>query len=233
MTEPPKPTPAELREFHQALQTAYGAPLRLRVTDNTSSLVSMRAGRTVDEPPSVSVHHMFVRADGATLRALAQFLRRPTPASRSAIRDYMDRNMDSVRAGAGVQLRLCSRGRVYDLHTLAEQVNRDFFGGRIEARITWARRRPSTRARRRHIAFGSFDHKMRVIRINPQLDCETVPELFVRFVIYHEMLHADLEPEKDGDGRRRVHTPEFRRREKTHPDYERAMQWEKEFVKKW
>ena len=235
MTAPPKPTAAELHGFQQALQTAFGGPLHLRVTDNMSSLLSVRNGSGAAAIPSVSLHHMFVRADAATLRALAQFLRHPTPAARRAIRDYMERNMDAVRTDArpGSQLRLCSRGRVYDLHALAGQVNRDFFGGRIETRITWARRRTPTRARRRHIAFGSFDHRMRIIRINPELDSEKVPEFFVRFVIYHEMLHADLEPEKDADGRRRLHTPEFRRREKTHPDYERAMQWEKEFVKEW
>ena len=235
MTATPKPTAAELHEFRQALQTAFGAPLHLRVTDNMSSLLSVRNGSGPAAIPSVSLHHMFVRADAATLRALAQFLRHPTPAARRAIRDYMERNMDAVRTDArpGSQLRLCSRGRVYDLHALAGQVNRDFFGGRIEARIaSGAQAHPHTRP--------PTPHRLRQLR-PPDAHHPHQPRTRQRkgAEVLRALRHLPRDaPRRPGtrEGRRRTPTPphpEFRRREKTHPDYERAMQWEKEFVKEW
>ena len=84
---------------------------------------------------------------------------------------------------------------------------------------------------RRHIQFGCYDGRSALIRIHPALDSATVPEFVVRFIIFHEMLHADMQPETDADGRRYFHTPEFRRREKQHPDFEAVKQWEEEFLK--
>jgi hypothetical protein len=109
-------------------------------------------------------------------------------------------------------------------------VNDRCFGGEITARITWGRRGRS-KGTRRHIIFGSFDHRSNLIRIHPLLDSEGVPEFFVCFVIFHEMLHAFLDPQHDADEPRRFHTPEFRRREKLHPDFKRSAAFEQEFFR--
>jgi hypothetical protein len=68
-----------------------------------------------------------------------------------------------------------------------------------------------------------------VIKINPILDSDRVPRYFLEFVIYHEMLHADIGIE-DGSGRRELHSREFRKREKLFRHYEKASAWEK---KRW
>jgi predicted metal-dependent hydrolase len=65
-----------------------------------------------------------------------------------------------------------------------------------------------------------------MIRINPVLDIERVPPYFVEFIVYHEMLHAFLGV-KNKNGRRSVHSKEFRELEKRFSDYEKAMAWEK------
>ncbi len=62
-------------------------------------------------------------------------------------------------------------------------------------------------------------------RINPILDNERVPYYFIEFVVYHEMLHAHIRVQKK-NGRRSVHSKEFRDREKMFRDYEDAMAWE-------
>lgn len=56
------------------------------------------------------------------------------------------------------------------------------------------------------------------------LDARDVPDYVVGFVVFHEMLHAALEPDL-GDGRRRFHTDEFKDRERSHPDHVAAESW--------
>jgi predicted metal-dependent hydrolase len=79
----------------------------------------------------------------------------------------------------------------------------------------------------RRRTLGSYSSHTNIIRINPVLDKRSVPPYFIEFIIYHEMLHADLGVET-GENRRSVHTREFRRREKMFKKYAEALAWEKD-----
>jgi len=59
------------------------------------------------------------------------------------------------------------------------------------------------------------------------LDQASVPEWFVRFVLFHELLHAVHPPERGTDNRWVHHGSLFRRRERTYVDYARAIEWER------
>ena len=83
--------------------------------------------------------------------------------------------------------------------------------------------------RRSWARLGHYDPVHHTITISPVLDSAEVPDYAVRYIVYHEMLHADLGIGK-GEGRRIVHGPEFRIREKLFRHYERAIAWEK---KRW
>jgi predicted metal-dependent hydrolase len=106
------------------------------------------------------------------------------------------------------------------------ELNREFFEDSVSAHITWGRM-PSAR-RRRSIRFGSYSAEEDLIRIHPLLDQGFVPAFFVRYIVFHEMLHAHLGIEETPSGRRAVHTREFRRREKAYPDYDCAIAWQAE-----
>ena len=73
---------------------------------------------------------------------------------------------------------------------------------------------------------GSFAVEDRVIRIHPALDQACVPDYFVAWIVFHEMLHGKHEVKRE-NGRRRFHTPEFLEEERQFPDYDRACAWEK------
>jgi len=73
---------------------------------------------------------------------------------------------------------------------------------------------------------GSYCKHTGTIRINPVLDRRNVPLYFIRFVVYHEMLHSSMREERK-NGRRSVHNPEFRKRERLFREYEKAISWEK------
>jgi hypothetical protein len=76
------------------------------------------------------------------------------------------------------------------------------------------------------MTLGSYCGSTDVIRISPLLDRRSVPSYFVEFIVYHEMLHADLSVATER-GRRRLHPEEFRIRERQFISYEKAIAWEK------
>ena len=77
---------------------------------------------------------------------------------------------------------------------------------------------------RRKIRLGSWTEKHRLIRIHPVLDSSEVPDYVIRFVVFHEVLHAMHGSEQIGS-RQAFHGPEFRKLEKEHPDHDRAEDW--------
>ena len=75
---------------------------------------------------------------------------------------------------------------------------------------------------------GTYCRTTDTIRINPVLDRRSVPLYFIRFVVYHEMLHGYIKEEKK-NGRRSLHSPEFKRKERLFKEYQKAVSWEKEY----
>src|SRR5690606_9202221 len=110
-----------------------------------------------------------------------------------------------------------------DLQQLYDEVNRTEFEGAVDCGITWGRL--PTRRRRRSIRFGSYSPKEHLIRIHPYLDQAFVPAFFVRYIVFHEMLHAVMGIEELPSGRRAIHPPAFKRREEQYPDFARAVRW--------
>lgn len=120
-----------------------------------------------------------------------------------------------------------SEGRYYDLRAIFNKINAQYFRNRLRNyRILWGQKRRKLPAT--SVVFGTIQEDDRLIRINPRLDAPFVPVWFVEYVVYHEMLHAFVPDEALPNGRRRVHTEEFYRREKEFRFYRRARKWEGE-----
>ena len=125
------------------------------------------------------------------------------------------------------QLNLRNEGEYFDLRRIFNDLNARHFANRLRGyRVEWGRRRKHRP--REFFVFGTIQEQDRVIRINPQLDQPWVPAWFLRYVMYHEMLHSVVPDEPWSNGRRRVHTEEFNRRERLFPGYNRARRWEDE-----
>ena len=81
-------------------------------------------------------------------------------------------------------------------------------------------------ARSRSIRLGSYRYDTRVVRIHRALDHPEVPRFVVESVVHHELVHAALpEPAVGWDGRRRIHTPEFRHLEREFVHHRQAQEW--------
>src|SRR2546423_15319709 len=123
------------------------------------------------------------------------------------------------------QLNLRHEGKYFDLRAIFDQLNARYFRGRLRNyRVLWGRRR--RHRPKDHFVFGTIQEEDRVIRINPLLDQPFVPLWFLKYIVYHEMLHSVVPDELLPHGRRRVHTEEFNRREQKYSGYKRARRWE-------
>ena len=216
LTLPFTPTEHALR---RDLEERLGRTISLTVTDNSTSMLSCRIR---DGVHCVRLHRMLLSADKQVLDEIASYLRdrrRTMPHFRSFLR--LKREGLNRKPAKKVSVR--TRGRYYDLSELYDEINQAYFGGKVTTTITWGSRSPRSAARKRTV--GSYSERSNTIRINPVLDRKNVPACYVAFVVYHEMLHADMGIAMRGT-RRSVHPKEFRRREKLFQEYEKAMAWE-------
>jgi hypothetical protein len=217
---------AAASELADHLSDLVGERVRLVVHDNRSTMVSFRR---LDPFLHYRVHHMFLDAPREVVHALASFAGsgRGMAARRRQAGERIDAYVREHRARIADPRpgRLDPRGRVHDLKTIFDRLNAVNFGGVVDARIGWGPNRG--RGRRHTIKTGVYVQDARLIRIHPALDRPQVPEHYVAAVVFHEMLHQVI-PIVEKNGRRVVHGPEFRRRERQYPEYERAKRWEEE-----
>jgi hypothetical protein len=109
-------------------------------------------------------------------------------------------------------------GRVHSLQRIYQELNSRYFNDQIEVRrIGWGIRKSRNR-------LGHYDPIHHSITLSPVLDSPEVPDFVIRYIVYHEMLHAVFE---DGASSpvRRHHSPEYRRAERAYPDYGRAKKF--------
>lgn len=148
---------------------------------------------------------------------------------------WVEEQIGTLEQRAPRRLRVVTRGRVHDLEALAAELRSGVFEGVFAdgddpsrlpwPKLTWGR---TTRSRtRRSLRLGSFDAWTCVVRMHPVLDQPSVPSSFVRYVLFHELLHAALPVQRTTGGRRIFHGPEFRRREREFEGTRAALAWEK------
>ncbi len=195
-----------------------GRPLTLALTENSTTMLSVRQGHVL----RVRLHRMFASADSSVFEEIVAYLKNRKRAM-PLFRRFLRENKTRITAKPPKKVPLKTVGKHHDLRDLSDSVNQEYFGGGINASITWGSRSPRFSVRRRTL--GSYSERSKIIRINPVLDKRTVPRYFVAFIVYHEMLHAAVGTPLRGK-RRSVHSSEFRKREKLFRDYERAMAWE-------
>ncbi|HJU53688.1 MAG TPA: SprT-like domain-containing protein [Pyrinomonadaceae bacterium] len=189
-----------------------------------SHKIRLRSGRVY-----VRISDIFEKAPAEVHRALAyilvaRLLAKRTPETHERVyRAYayspqVLRALDLARRQRGRKMVSSARGRVYDLDKLFHKLNRRHFDGELEKPVlTWSQRRT------RRI-LGHHDAAHDTIVISKTLDDREVPEWFVEYVLYHEMLHIK-HPARLIKGRRYYHTNAFRAEEQRFPHYEEAQRW--------
>jgi hypothetical protein len=177
----------------------------------------------------VRMNHAFGRAPHPVRIAVADWLEmgRRDRAACKRLDDWIQSIVPTL--GPPRPVRVVARGACHDLGALAAELLATEFAAlsdeRMPSGITWGRR--GSRNPRRSLQLGSFDPETALIRIHPVLDQPAVPEWFVRYVLFHELLHAELNQPCATNERARHHGPEFRKREADYAGTAPALAWQR------
>jgi hypothetical protein len=128
------------------------------------------------------------------------------------------RSSDIARRRRGRKMTSSEQGEIYNLGKMFARLNRKYFESELaKPTLTWSQRK--TRS-----ILGHHDRVHDTITISRTLDSSDVPEWFVEYILYHEMLHIK-HPARLINGRRYYHTSAFRMDERRFPRYEKAQRW--------
>ncbi len=114
-------------------------------------------------------------------------------------------------------------GKHYNLEDLFKRVQSEYFAGNItRPRLAWSQINTYRK-------FGHYEPGKDRVVISSTLDDARIPEYVTEFVLYHEVLHK-YHGATWKNGKRMVHTPEFRRDERKFKWYDEASQWLKQLA---
>jgi len=169
-----------------------------------------------DCPPEVMRSLAFV--------LVARLLGKKVPVVHERVyRDYsltpeVMRSSDIARRHRGRKMISSAQGNSYDLDKMFSKLNRRYFDSSLEKpTLTWSQRK--TRS-----ILGHHDRVYETITISKSLDSAQVPDWFVEFILYHEMLHIK-HAARMINGRRYYHTTAFRQDERRFARYDDAQRW--------
>lgn len=162
---------------------------------------------------------------------VGKLLRKRIPAgAREVYAAYSKSDALRERAAASKRTRgrkviTSSKGSVYDLDEIFDEVNSKYFAGSIPRPVlTWS-------ARKTYRILGHHDATHDHVAISRSLDSRDVPRYIVEYVVFHEMLHI-AHPTKHVNGRRYNHTPAFKRDERKFAQYDAAEKWIEQNVRR-
>ena len=205
------------------LSERTGMRVELVLTRNRVTMASVHF--ITERHVKVRLHEVFASAPDQVFTALVAYLRTRRKRYWAQVSAYAR----TISVGEPQHATPChTRGRVYDLQALSQEVNDIYFGGSLRYRIGWGRRAGHSKGR--SIRYGTCNVATRLIRIHPVLDDAKVPADFVRYILYHEMLHLVVPPIMRGD-RRIDHPAAFRRLERLFPDFDRHKQMAKALLR--
>lgn len=233
--EPATEAPATFRPSLQAqvyveraLRAILGPRVLVKLTTNRSTMISFRRRGSA---LYVRAHSIFGQAPTNVLEALAAFISKDeiSALETALLDDFIEKHRGQLNQTRVHSLRVQPFGEVHDLRQIFDELNRSYFEGRVDARITWSS--SARKRRRRSMNMGTYSDELRLIRIHPALDQEWVPRFFVASVVHHEMLHQ-LHDVKSAGGRRCIHTAAFRADERKFEHYAEAQAWERRHLSK-
>lgn len=219
------------RVFH-ALKPRTALPritIRFRKYANANSRISLH-----NDDLRVDISDLFEAAPAAVQEALAfilvskLFRKLPENAIVVRYRRYLNRpevrrTLDRVKRERGRKAFRDACGEAYDLREIFEELNFKYFDGLMSRpELGWSLKPSRTN-------LGHYDPSHRVIVVSSLLDSLNAPQLIVRYIMFHEMLHLRF-PAEHGGARQCIHTKAFKEAEKRFEEYSEAKVALKRFL---
>ena len=203
--------------------------VKVILTRNRSHLITVR--KNGNHSVHLRVQEIFLNASETVWDAIGTFMVTPSTTSRRIIRDYISSYKKSPtlkQFDRRFEIRM--KGVHHHLDLVYNAINSEYFNNEIECRITWGK--SYKKRRKRSISFGNYESFSNLIKINPALDQPNIPDYFINYIVYHEMLHSHFETSSPSRSGRRVHhTGEFYELEKRFKEYDKAIAWEKKNIR--
>jgi hypothetical protein len=192
-----------------------------RINNNRTTMLSVK---WEPDRTKVSLHKMFLNAPENIMDQLACYLKQERKTISPDVRAFIDTNLQKFDYSWQIDpKKLEVKGNVYNLQEIYDDLNREYFDGKLNLLITWFGK-PLQRNRSR-VTFGLYHDQMRLIKINRIMDSPTFPDYVIAFVIYHEMIHHVCPAYYDKKGRHQVHSKEFKAEEQKFKHYDLATRW--------
>lgn len=185
--------------------------------------------RLRDGAIKVRLSHLFQGAPGPVIRAVARILfsklyqHRVPRAALQRYHQFVEKNQARFRQLLSQpslfdRPHSQSRGHHQDLEKIFSRLNQRYFRPPLsKPTLRWSLRGTETK-------LGEYQSLRHAIVINRRFDRASVPPYVLEYLMFHEMLHMKHAAEIR-QGRRRVHTRDFRKEEKAFEHYERARNW--------
>jgi hypothetical protein len=218
-----------LDDLQKHFQRGTLKKVRLEINDNRSTMLSVRWN---PDETRVSLHRLFLDAPRNIMEELACYVQEEKGPIPQRVRAYIDSQFKHFDYSHELDLsKLHIQGNVYNLKSIYQNLNEQYFDDELKLHITWfGKAQPKTRNR---LTFGLYHDPLKLIKINRLLDSPSFPDYFVSFVIYHEMVHHVCPSYYDERGIHRIHTREFKAKEKQFEHFDLAQEWiksHKEFL---
>ncbi|NLL13056.1 MAG: hypothetical protein GX267_06615 [Fibrobacter sp.] len=117
-----------------------------------------------------------------------------------------------------------TKGVCYDLREVFVSLNNTYFKNKVEAFLRWGS--PCSLTSYQTVRMAKDGKPVNLITIAGVYNHPDVPKFALDAVMYHEMLHIVVPPYKK-NGRRVIHSPEFKRMERQFAFFEQWCEWEK------
>jgi hypothetical protein len=211
------------KQKKNSLETLLDSNIDIRVNNNHSTFLSVKWEADVTR---VSMHKMFLQAPENIMDALACYIRREHKTISSEIKDYIEQQIESNYPSRYFQIkqRWDSHGQYHQLQEIYNKVNRDYFNNELSLSVTWFGQKDTAFSQK--AILGLYEAFLKVVKVHRILDSAEVPTYVLEYIIYHEVLHSVCPPQRCSDnGRRKIHTDAFKKREKEFCHFAEATQW--------
>jgi len=210
-----------IKFFQEELEEEIGKKLELEINDNRSTMLSVKWG---PDYTKVSLHRMFLKAPQNIMDKLACYIRQEDKSIHPKVKAFIETGLQKLDYSKTIDSsKFYQVGNVYHLKQIYDDLNEEYFNGKLKIAITWFGKLAQRNKTR--VTFGLYHDSMKLIKINRILDSPSFPDYFVAYVIYHEMVHHVCPAYVDEKGINRVHSKEFKEIESKFKYFDLAEKW--------
>ncbi|MCX7705347.1 MAG: SprT-like domain-containing protein [bacterium] len=206
-------------DFIRALREKINSDFRIEISHDPKILLQINNKHERDK--TIKIHSCFINAPQNIIEAIARIiLGKKKRYDRKKLIKYA---RETISSQVVKNLKIDCRGKFHNLKEIFDSLNREYFRNSISSKITYGKNFVGKRSR--SIVFGNYVTDRNLIRINRALDNQEVPEFFVRYIVFHEMLHAHMYLSGTNCAK---HSKRFKKKERIFPELRLAEKWKKE-----